>query len=145
MPLDPVIAQGFRGIELQNPLDAYARVNQLQQAQQQNQLNALKMQDYQREVETTNRLRSLDPSAPNYMSEVTRLNPELGSQLMLRSKPPLNALPRHRMPKVGLKISATGKGLPAILPVRQPTRLWARLPAALSSLGLQTKQQQARS
>jgi hypothetical protein len=86
MPLDPVIAQGFRGIELQNPLDAYARVNQLQQAQQQNQLNALKMQEYQREVETTNRLRSLDPNAPNYMSEVTRLNPELGSQLMLRSK-----------------------------------------------------------
>jgi hypothetical protein len=86
MPLDPVIAQGFRGIELQNPLDAYARVNQLQQAQQQNQLNALKMQEYQRESETTNRLRSLDPNAPNYMSEVTRLNPELGSQLMLRSK-----------------------------------------------------------
>jgi hypothetical protein len=86
MPLDPVIAQGFRGIELQNPLDAYARVNQLQQAQQQNQLNALKMQEYQREVETTNRLRSLDPNAPNYMSAVTRPNPELGSQLMLRSK-----------------------------------------------------------
>jgi hypothetical protein len=93
MPLDPVIAQGFRGIELQNPLDAYARVQQIQSAQQQNalaqqqnQLNALKMQEYQREAETTNRLRSLDPNAPNYMSEVTRLNPELGSQLMLRSK-----------------------------------------------------------
>jgi hypothetical protein len=37
-------------------------------------------------VETQNRLRSLDPSAANYMTEVMRLDPELGSQLMLRSK-----------------------------------------------------------
>ena len=51
MPLDPVIAQGFRGIQLENPLESYARVNQLQQSQQQNQLNALKMQEYQRDMQ----------------------------------------------------------------------------------------------
>jgi hypothetical protein len=71
MPLDPVIAQGFRGIELQNPLDAYARVNQLQQAQQQNQLNALKMQEYQRENATNNAVNqayqaAYDPSTGAY-------------------------------------------------------------------------------
>lgn len=86
MALDPVIAGGFRGLQLQDPLEQYARVSQIQQAQQQNQLAALKMQEYQRGVETTNRLRSLDPSAPNYMTEVMRLDPSLGSQLMLRSK-----------------------------------------------------------
>jgi hypothetical protein len=86
MPLDPVIAGGFRGLQLQDPLEQYSRVSQIQQAQQQNQLAALKMQEYQRGVETQNRLRSLDPSAANYMTEVMRLDPELGSQLMLRSK-----------------------------------------------------------
>jgi hypothetical protein len=86
MPLDPVIARGFRGLQLQDPLEQYGRISQIQQAQQQNQLAALKMQEYQRGVETQNRLRSLDPSAANYMTEVMRLDPELGSQLMLRSK-----------------------------------------------------------
>jgi hypothetical protein len=71
MSVNAAIAQGFRGIELQNPLDAYTRVNQLQQAQQQNQLNALKMQEYQRESATTNALNqayqaAYDPSTGAY-------------------------------------------------------------------------------
>jgi hypothetical protein len=86
MALDPVIAGGFRGLQLQDPLEQYSRVSQIQQAQQQNQLAALKMQEYQRGAETQNRLRSLDPSAPNYMTEVMRLDPGLGSQLQLRAK-----------------------------------------------------------
>ena len=65
MPLDPVIAQGFRGIELQNPLDTYARVQQIQSAQQQNQLNALKMQEYQRENATNNALNQAYQAAYN--------------------------------------------------------------------------------
>jgi hypothetical protein len=84
MPLDPVIAQGFRGIQLENPVENYMRLQQMQSAQQQNQLNALKMQEYQREVETTNRLRSLDPKSPGYIDEVTRINPQIGSELQLR-------------------------------------------------------------
>jgi hypothetical protein len=86
MALDPVIAGGFRGLQLQDPLEQYGRISQIQQAQQQNQLAALKMQEYQRGAETQNRLRSLDPSAANYMTEVMRLDPDLGSQLLLRSK-----------------------------------------------------------
>ena len=65
MPLDPVIAQGFRGIELQNPLDTYARVQQIQSAQQQNQLNALKMQEYQRENAANNALNQAYQAAYN--------------------------------------------------------------------------------
>jgi len=87
MPLDPVIAQGFRGIELQNPLDAYARVNQLQQAQQQNQLNALKMQEYQREMESENRLRALyarpgvNTQSPEFLQEVYAVSPSKGAAM----------------------------------------------------------------
>lgn len=87
MPLDPVIAQGFRGIELQNPLDAYARVNQLQQAQQQNQLNALKMQEYQREAESENRLRALyarpgvNTQSPEFLQEVYAVSPSKGAAM----------------------------------------------------------------
>jgi len=84
MALDPVIAGGFRGLQLQDPLEQYARVSQIQQAQQQNQLAALKMQEYQREVEQQNRLRSLNPSAPSYISDVMQIDPKLGSELQLR-------------------------------------------------------------
>lgn len=86
MPLDPVIAAGYRGVELPNPLEGYARVMQIQQAQQQNALARMNMERAQRAEEVQNRLRSLDPTAPNYQTEVMRIDPELGSQLMLRSK-----------------------------------------------------------
>lgn len=86
MPLDPVIAAGFQGVQLPNPLEGYARVMQIQQAQQQNALARMTMERAQREEQVANRLRSLDPTAPNYQTEVMRINPELGSQLMLRSK-----------------------------------------------------------
>ena len=85
MPLDPVIAGGFRGLQLQDPLELYGRVNQLQQLQQQNQLNALKMQEYQREVETNNRLRALyarpgvDLSSPDFLREVYAVSPTAGA------------------------------------------------------------------
>lgn len=71
MPLDPVIASGFRGLELQNPLEVYARVNQLQQLQQQNQLNALKMDEYQRGLQEQNALRTFIPKlTPQNRSEL---------------------------------------------------------------------------
>jgi len=84
MPLDPVIAGGFRGLQLQDPLEQYARVSQIQNAQQQNQLaqqqnqlNALKMQEYQREVEQQNRLREFIPT----------LTPQNRSQLLSYGAP----------------------------------------------------------
>jgi hypothetical protein len=87
MSVNAAIAQGFRGIELQNPLDAYTRVNQLQQAQQQNQLNALKMQDYQREAESENRLRALyarpgvNTQSPEFLQEVYAVSPSKGAAM----------------------------------------------------------------
>jgi predicted DNA binding CopG/RHH family protein len=86
MPLDPVIAGGFRGVQLPDPLEGYARVQQIRAAQQQNELARMQLEQRQQEQEVSNRLRSLDPTSPEYISEVTRINPQLGSELMLRSK-----------------------------------------------------------
>lgn len=65
MPLDPVIAQGFRGIELQNPLDAYARVQQIQSAQQQNALSRYQLGAAQREETAQNALSQAFQAAYN--------------------------------------------------------------------------------
>lgn len=87
MPLDPVIAGGFRGIELQNPLETYGRVAQLQNLQQQNQLAALKMDEYRRGLEEQNALRSaiapnFDPTNPEHTAAVMRAAPTLGPKLI---------------------------------------------------------------
>ena len=57
MALDPNIALGVRPLELANPLAQYGQVAQIQAAQQAQQMNALKMQEYQRNVESQNALR----------------------------------------------------------------------------------------
>lgn len=85
MALDPVIAGGFRGIELQNPLEAYGRVAQLQNLQQQNALAALQMQKAQRDIEVENRLAQLyqrpgvEPTSPEFMREVYAISPLKGA------------------------------------------------------------------
>jgi hypothetical protein len=56
MPINPAIAMGTRGIELADPLAQYGRVAAIQNAQQQNQLAQLQMQQAQREQESTNAL-----------------------------------------------------------------------------------------
>lgn len=87
MALDPVIAGGFRGIELQNPLETYGRVAQLQQMQQQNALAALKMDEYQRGLAEQNALRTairpdFDPTNPAHQAELYRAAPTLAPGLI---------------------------------------------------------------
>ena len=66
MALDPSIALGVRPLELANPLTQYGQVAQIQAAQQAQQMNALKMQEYQRNVESQNALRgTLAPEGVN--------------------------------------------------------------------------------
>lgn len=48
MAIDPSIALGVRGIELQNPMNALAQFSQIQGAQQANRLNQLQMAEYER-------------------------------------------------------------------------------------------------
>lgn len=59
MPIDPSIALGVKPIQLESPLNQLGQVFQLQGAQQANQLNRLKMDEYDRGVARQNQLRTL--------------------------------------------------------------------------------------
>ena len=48
MAINPNIAMGYRGVELQNPLNALAQVSQIQGAQQANKLGQMQMAEYER-------------------------------------------------------------------------------------------------
>jgi hypothetical protein len=58
MPINPAIAMGTRGIELADPLAQYGRVAAIQNAQQQNQLAQLQMQEYARGREEEQAIRN---------------------------------------------------------------------------------------
>lgn len=84
MALDPMIVGGFRGLELQNPVEAYGNIMRLQSLQQQNELARMQMEQARQEAEVQNRLRSLDPNAPDYISRVKQVSPKIGAELELR-------------------------------------------------------------
>lgn len=62
MAVNPNIALAVKGVELQDPLTQYGRVAAIQNAQQQNALGQMQMQQTQREVEQQNRLREFIPT-----------------------------------------------------------------------------------
>jgi hypothetical protein len=74
----------YRGIELPNQLAQYAKMQQIQGAQQQNRLAEAQMQEYERKLANSNRLRTLDPASPGYLNEVMRIDPNLASEISLR-------------------------------------------------------------
>jgi YHS domain-containing protein len=57
--IDPSIAMGFRPVQIESPVNQMAAIAQLQSAQQQQQMNALKMQEYQQQVKEKNALAQL--------------------------------------------------------------------------------------
>lgn len=59
MGLDTSIALGVKPVQINDPMNALAKMLQLKEAQQQNQLNTLKMDEYQRGVSDKNALRQL--------------------------------------------------------------------------------------
>lgn len=58
MPLNPAISLGVKGIELADPLAQYGRVAAIQQAQQQNALANMQMQEYNRAREEEQSIRN---------------------------------------------------------------------------------------
>lgn len=58
MPINANIALGIQPVQLENPINQMAKFAALQQAQQEQQMNALKMQEYQRSVDEQNQLRA---------------------------------------------------------------------------------------
>lgn len=65
MAINPSIALGVRGIELQNPLTQYGQIAQIQGAQNQNQLAQFQLANAQREQESVNALNEAYKSAYN--------------------------------------------------------------------------------
>jgi len=76
--LNALIAQGFQSKAMPDPFEQYARVQQLEQGRQANQLNLMKMDEYQRGLAEQNQLRQLDPAAADYLAQVARINPKTG-------------------------------------------------------------------
>lgn len=76
--LNALIAQGYQFQAPPDPFAQYAKMQQLDQGQQANQLNRMKMQEYQRGMEETNAMRRLDPTSPTYLQDITRINPKTG-------------------------------------------------------------------
>lgn len=74
MPIDPNIALGVRPVQLDNPMNALAQAQQFG-------LNNLKMQEAEQIMQERNALRGLDINAPDYISQVGRVNPKLALEL----------------------------------------------------------------
>lgn len=82
MAVNPAIALGVKGIELQDPLAQYGRVMAIQGAQQQNALAQLQMRQAEREQEATNALNRAYAEAYNPQTgdvDINRLRTSLAS------------------------------------------------------------------
>lgn len=78
MAIDPNIALGVRGVELQNPLNALAQFSQIKNAQTQNAMAQLQMREAEAAAQEKNMLRRLDPTAADYESQLFKVSPQLG-------------------------------------------------------------------
>jgi hypothetical protein len=76
--IDPNIALGFRLPQIENPINQFAKAQELN-------VNALKMQEYQRGLEQENRLRELisggaDLNAPETIRQMYGISPKMGAE-----------------------------------------------------------------
>ena len=76
--LNALIAQGAQFRQAPDPFVQYGQMQQLEQNQQTNALNQMKMQEAQATMEERNALRQLNPSAADYESQLFKVNPTLG-------------------------------------------------------------------
>jgi hypothetical protein len=79
--IDSNIAMGYKPIQIENPLNQLAAYSQIQSAQQGQQMNMLKMQEAELELEDRNKLRGLDINSPDFISNVSKFNPKLALTL----------------------------------------------------------------
>ena len=78
MALNPNIALSVRPLEVPNQLAQYGQLQQIMAAQDAQQINALKMEEARAAMEERNALRRLNPSAPDYESQLFKVSPQLG-------------------------------------------------------------------
>jgi len=72
--IDPSIALGVKPIQIEDPINRFARQQELS-------VNMLKGQETQQAIQDRNMLRQLDPSAKDYIQQVGRINPKLALDL----------------------------------------------------------------
>ena len=72
--IDPSIALGVKPIQIEDPINRFARQQELS-------VNMLKGQEAQQAIQDRNMLRQLDPSAKDYIQQVGRVNPKLALEL----------------------------------------------------------------
>ena len=82
MPIDPSIAGGYKGIQIADPMAQYAQMTAIQNAQQSNQLNQMKMDEMRQTNQERNALRGgirpdFDPTNPLHQAELYKLAPSL--------------------------------------------------------------------
>lgn len=76
--LNALIAQGAQFKAPVDPFAQYAQMQQLEQASSTNQLNRMKMEEMQAANTERNALRQLDPTSPDYESQLFKVNPTMG-------------------------------------------------------------------
>jgi hypothetical protein len=81
--IDSNIAMGYKPIQIENPLNQLAAMTQIQSGQQGQQMNMLKMQEYQRGLEEENKLRTLlsgggDINSPDIVRQMYGISPTKG-------------------------------------------------------------------
>jgi hypothetical protein len=74
MPIDPNIALGVKPIQFESPINQMAKVYEMQNAQQANQLNQMKMDEYQRGIANTERRNALFGSFTPDMTPDAQIN-----------------------------------------------------------------------
>lgn len=72
--IDPSIALGVKPVQIEDPVNRFARQQELS-------VNMLKGQEMQQAVQDRNLLRQLDPTSKDYISQVGRINPKLALEL----------------------------------------------------------------
>jgi hypothetical protein len=90
--VDPSIAMGYRPIQIESPINQMAAIAQLRGAQEASQMNALKMQEYQRGTQQRNALAAIhaDPNvkigSPEYLNRVQQEAPDLYESVAARAQ-----------------------------------------------------------
>jgi hypothetical protein len=81
--IDSNIAMGYKPIQIENPLNQLAAYSQIQGAQQNQQLNMLKIREAEQSMENRSNIRNIPGSIndPDYISKVAKYDPELAVKL----------------------------------------------------------------
>jgi hypothetical protein len=89
--IDSNIALGVKPLQVENPMNQYAALSQIQSSQQANQLNALKMQEYERGLGEENKLRALlssgaDLNSPDTIRKMYEISPTKGLEFQTKQQ-----------------------------------------------------------